>query len=226
MGRHGSGKGIFTYVTIDAQQYIKGSGNWTVVIRVPGGQVDGITQVVSDTPSFTLGEKTIVFLQQKDFPVVGWHQGKFTVVGDTIAGLGAKVNDFIGMIQLIQHESGTNPPASPTISGGVADAGQKAPETPGIGTPRHAVLPQRLEKPEPAKESDDGRQRPRCGGCPAGCQRRLDYHPKRGIRRHLARGLMECVRKTRLGMMTTSSPHGPSERLVRQRGVGPGPSIL
>ncbi|OGD20202.1 MAG: hypothetical protein A2W03_13360 [Candidatus Aminicenantes bacterium RBG_16_63_16] len=157
----GAGRNIYTYVTIDANQYIKGSGNRTVMIKVPGGQVGDITQVVTDTPGFTLGEKTIVFLQQKDFPVVGWHQGKFTVVGDKILGLGANVNDFIGMIQIIQQESGG--PLTPLPVTGSAPSGEnlKAPETPRIGTPRQAVLPINLvktgipadEEEEPAKDS-------------------------------------------------------------------------
>ena len=151
----GAGKGIFTYVTIDASQYVKGSGYRTVMFKIPGGQVGDITQVVTDVPSFTLGEKTIVFLQQKDFPVVGWHQGKFTVVGDKIVGLGANVNDFISMIQLIQQEKGLNPIASPTIDGGITGDNQKAPETPGLGTPRPPIVLEKLPKAQLSKGWDD-----------------------------------------------------------------------
>jgi len=103
------GSRIFTYVYIDIEQYIKGSGGRLIEIKVPGGIVGEITQWVSDTPHFTQGEKVIVFLRPEFFQVVGWHQGKYSVKDDEVVALGIKVEKFINMIQRIDQESHYGP---------------------------------------------------------------------------------------------------------------------
>ncbi len=102
-------KRIFTYVYVEVEKYIKGVGERLIEIKVPGGEVGEITQLVSDTPQFTPGERVILFLQPEFFQLVGWHQGKYNVEGEKISGLGAKVDDFINMIQKIESESYTGP---------------------------------------------------------------------------------------------------------------------
>lgn len=95
------GKKIFTYVHIDVEKYIKGSGEKLIEIKVPGGKVGEITEGVPDAPHFTLGEMVILFLKPKFFRVVGWHQGKYTIKDDKVAGLGIEINEFIKKIKEI-----------------------------------------------------------------------------------------------------------------------------
>lgn len=56
---------IYTTVVVSVEENIKGSQTQnTVTIVVPGGQVDNITQFVSDTPAFNLGEEALLFLKE------------------------------------------------------------------------------------------------------------------------------------------------------------------
>jgi len=54
---------IFTVVTIDVSEAWKGATSKQVEIHVPGGTVDGISQVVVGVPQFTVGEDAVVFLK-------------------------------------------------------------------------------------------------------------------------------------------------------------------
>ena len=63
-----------------------------------------ITEEVSDTPHFAIGEKVILFLKPTFFRIVGWHQGKYTIKDDRVAGLGVEINEFIKTIQTILNK--------------------------------------------------------------------------------------------------------------------------
>ncbi len=98
------GKRIFTYVHIDIEKYIKGSGQKQIEIKVPGGKVGKITEEVPDTPYFSIGEKVILFLKPTFFQIVGWHQGKYTIRDNRIVGLGIEINEFTKRIQTILNK--------------------------------------------------------------------------------------------------------------------------
>lgn len=98
------GKRIFTSVRIDVEKYIKGSGQRWIEIKVPGGKVGKITEEVPDVPHFSTGEKVVLFLKPDFFRIVGWHQGKYTIKGDKVVGLGIKVDEFINKIQIILNK--------------------------------------------------------------------------------------------------------------------------
>ncbi|MFH0767968.1 MAG: matrixin family metalloprotease [Chloroflexota bacterium] len=73
---------IYTTVTIAVEEAIKGVTGNTVTITVPGGEAEGITEYVSDVPSFEQGERAVVFLDQVSdtrFEVYGQVQGKFNI---------------------------------------------------------------------------------------------------------------------------------------------------
>ncbi|OPL14710.1 MAG: hypothetical protein AVO34_00830 [Firmicutes bacterium ML8_F2] len=88
--------GISTTVTFSVKKGLKGSRQGeTVTIIVPGGEVDGIGQYVSDTPVFKSGEEAVLFLQElkrdilprrqihaRHFEVSGNFQGKFIIPPD------------------------------------------------------------------------------------------------------------------------------------------------
>lgn len=91
---------IYTQVTLSAEQTIKGETGGEVVIRVPGGKVDGLEMVVTGTPSFQLGERVVVFLDKEAegiFTVVGGFQGKFTIDNNMVGD--KPLTEFIDQIE-------------------------------------------------------------------------------------------------------------------------------
>jgi len=93
-------KGIYTQVTISVDQSIKGQPGEEVVLRLPGGEVDGRWLWVEDVPDFRLGERTVVFLEEVEttFSVCGWYQGKFTVQDGLVVERGQSLTSFIADI--------------------------------------------------------------------------------------------------------------------------------
>jgi hypothetical protein len=80
---------IYTEITIQADQYVKGDLGAEAVITVPGGQVDDILYEVSDMPVFEVGEESLVFVWQHPsgkFLVTGAHHGKLRIVKDKKSG--------------------------------------------------------------------------------------------------------------------------------------------
>ncbi len=85
-----SGRFIHTDVTIDVERYVAGRGPARLTLRTPGGQIGGRGQVAHGAPSFTLGERVLVFLttwEDGTPKVLGFAQGKSRVYvgpdGDT-----------------------------------------------------------------------------------------------------------------------------------------------
>jgi hypothetical protein len=74
---------IYTRVKVSVNEYIKGSGSGVVEFIVPGGTVNDTTLWVSDAPSWNVGEEVILFVNPSYYyPIVGWFQGKYKVVGN------------------------------------------------------------------------------------------------------------------------------------------------
>ncbi len=89
---------IFTTVTIYIEDTFKGDPLPNLVsVIVPGGTVNGVSQIVSDTPAFQQGEDVVLFLNKLPwyalsfqklephfYEVCGNFQGKLKVTGDTV----------------------------------------------------------------------------------------------------------------------------------------------
>ncbi len=78
---------IFTSVEMTVLGNVKGTPQENkVFITVPGGDVGGIREYVTDTPAFFPGEDVLVFLKQRDGEnhVLGGYQGKFDVADGSI----------------------------------------------------------------------------------------------------------------------------------------------
>jgi len=100
---------IYTSVTVSVEGYLKGgTTSQEVSIEVPGGTVGKITLWVSDTPTFGEGQEVILFLREEYFQIVGWFQGKFTVVDDMIVERGMPVDQFTGQIEALMEGSTTS----------------------------------------------------------------------------------------------------------------------
>ena len=77
---------IETLVTLEAEQYLKGSFGPTVQFSVPGGRVGRYRSIVVGAPQFTTGDRVVVFLagSAPNLPhVIGLSQGLFRVVSDS-----------------------------------------------------------------------------------------------------------------------------------------------
>lgn len=57
---------IYTLVTVSLEQTIKGETKEAVSVRVPGGELNGQTLWVEDAPSFQMGERAAVFLEERE----------------------------------------------------------------------------------------------------------------------------------------------------------------
>ena len=81
---------IRTQVTINVSQGIKGTASGsTLTLIVPGGELDGVGELYSDTPVFHRDEDVVVFAQRSDqglYRVAGGLEGKYTVVKDQSSG--------------------------------------------------------------------------------------------------------------------------------------------
>ncbi|MCG7850285.1 MAG: PKD domain-containing protein, partial [ANME-2 cluster archaeon] len=66
---------IYTKAEISVEICIKGDINDRITVEVPGGTVGDISAIVSNAPTFEVGQKSILFL--KDTTVLGGNQGMF-----------------------------------------------------------------------------------------------------------------------------------------------------
>jgi hypothetical protein len=79
-----------------------------IIIKISGGQVDEVSQVVEDAPSFRVGEKLLVFLQSQEsdtVSVVGGWQGKLVIENDKIAGSDVSLTELIKQIKAQSSKS-------------------------------------------------------------------------------------------------------------------------
>jgi hypothetical protein len=75
------GNNIWTYVTLDCKEFLKGEIDTSITIKIAGGEVGSLGQFVSGTPKYLVGEETLNFLGRDtkgNYFVVGWIFGKYT----------------------------------------------------------------------------------------------------------------------------------------------------
>ncbi len=117
---------IFTTVTVNVDSKIKGEEKPGIItVMIPGGTVDGITQIVSDTPEFRVGEEVVLFLNELPwykiiftgsasnnfYEMCGNFQGKFSIIDNNASGI--PLEEFEEEINLLletdQAESNLDP---------------------------------------------------------------------------------------------------------------------
>ncbi len=81
---------IRTQVTIAVSENVKGTTSGSsLTLFVPGGEVDGIGEMYSDTPVFRKDEDVIVFARKSPegtYRVAGGTEGKYTIAKDAATG--------------------------------------------------------------------------------------------------------------------------------------------
>lgn len=94
--------GICTRTIFRVEERIKGTfDSDTLVLRLPGGCLDGVRCTIPGMPSFEPGEEVVLFLTAEDaegYPwVVGLSQGKFSVVPEPISRKKIVINTASGL---------------------------------------------------------------------------------------------------------------------------------
>ena len=81
-GQAGRGGMIYTYYTVKVTERLKGTGQASVEVAVPGGTAQGFRQVFAGTPSLNAGEEYVFFLWTSRTgltQVLGLTQGLLTL---------------------------------------------------------------------------------------------------------------------------------------------------
>ena len=85
-------RAVETFVTIEADEYLKGGAGERLVVRVPGGQVGRYRTIFVGAPEFREGDEVVLFLRTAGSRIpyiVGLNQGAYRVAGE--AGTGRKI---------------------------------------------------------------------------------------------------------------------------------------
>jgi hypothetical protein len=94
---------IYTDVTVEVEEAMKGTVGPEVTFRIAGGEVGHIGMWTSTDPTFRIGERVIVFLHREGSTaqLFGLQHGKFTVSDGTVTqdGQVMPVPDFRSAIQ-------------------------------------------------------------------------------------------------------------------------------
>jgi len=94
-----SGGNIYTTVKVAVVDNIKGNDEPDYIsIIIPGGQVDGVTQIVSDTPHFEPGQEALLFLNQ-----LPWYNLN---LGSTVPRFFEMCGNFQGQLKIEGSQAG------------------------------------------------------------------------------------------------------------------------
>jgi len=76
---------IFTYVTFDIQESLKGTARGQTTLQFRGGTVGNVTLRISDMPEFRVGDHDLLFVGDRAAvsPLVGFMHGRFRIEHDT-----------------------------------------------------------------------------------------------------------------------------------------------
>lgn len=67
--------GIFTKYNFDVIEVVKGNAEGTLVLLLPGGQLEGIRTEIAGMPQFLAGQETVLFLSEEDAQGSPWPVG-------------------------------------------------------------------------------------------------------------------------------------------------------
>ena len=82
-------RSVETFVTVEAEEYLKGNLGERLTVKVPGGQLGRYRTVFIGAPEFQDGDEVVLFLKGSapSYPyIIGLSQGAFRVVTDARSG--------------------------------------------------------------------------------------------------------------------------------------------
>jgi hypothetical protein len=96
---------IYTYVTFQVEAQFKGQPvDNTMIIQIPGGTADGITQWVSDVPHLQPGMRVVLhtFMQDTGYPwIYGWEKGVLPVENDALPNYNMTLDQFRRLVEVV-----------------------------------------------------------------------------------------------------------------------------
>ncbi len=75
---------IFTYITFDIEESLKGAARAQTTLQFRGGTVGDVTLHVADMPEFEVGDRDLLFVGDRTAvsPLVGFMHGRFRIQHD------------------------------------------------------------------------------------------------------------------------------------------------
>jgi len=104
---------IFTNVGVEVERVIKGAAGGEVVIKAPGGTAEGITEWISDAPSFAVGERALLFLKSEGeglHSLANRRWGKQIVEDETVLPMNLALSQVISNVGEILRKQGLPTP--------------------------------------------------------------------------------------------------------------------
>ena len=120
--------GIDSLVSIDVIDYLKGGLGERVTVRVPGGQVGGVVNIIPGAPKFAEGDQLVLFLKVDgpSIPIVtGTTQGVYRVTTDPRSGglmVVPPLVDAAGAGRIVRGDLSRRPLAMDAFSAAVKSA--------------------------------------------------------------------------------------------------------
>lgn len=98
---------IYTYTTVKASEWIKGQAVKSITIRQIGGSWDGLEMKIAGTPSFTVGEEVLVFVEKHEnlYFLRGMGQGCFSIAEKDGVKIATQKLGHVAVLDLNQQVS-------------------------------------------------------------------------------------------------------------------------
>ncbi|MGB9592721.1 MAG: hypothetical protein ACPL7R_01125 [Anaerolineae bacterium] len=102
---------ILTTVTVDVEHVLKGTAGDTLSFEVQGGKVDGLGLTVSGMPTFGVGQRLILFLDDTPDGTVGGFQGRVYLSDGQVSREGFEPTPLITFLVRLAGAPGIRVPA-------------------------------------------------------------------------------------------------------------------
>jgi len=106
--RDPSGRAVMTQAMIQVEETLTGSSPTVVIVETFGGTVDSYTVVAHGFPTFTVGERVVLFLDEREdgvAEVVGYRLGQYRLLTNRL-GQQIAVPTLEGGVKLLRPEGG------------------------------------------------------------------------------------------------------------------------
>src|SRR5688572_141454 len=110
---------IVTRVVLSVEAVYHGAQSSTTAIDIVGGTIDDVMLSVSDTPTFELGDRDVLFVagnQVRGNPIVGLTAGRFRVVRDEATGIESVLTSMRRAFRSVEELGLLEPPSVGTTS--------------------------------------------------------------------------------------------------------------